>query len=48
MGIALSYFLLCRASGLWAYHDGGVQSDFCLTRENLAFFEGARRLEDSE
>ena len=48
MGIALSYFLLCRASELWAYHDGRVHADFCLTRGNLAFFEGVRRLADSE
>jgi len=48
MGIALSYFLLCRASELWAYHNGRVHADFCLTRRNLAFFEGARRLADSE
>lgn len=44
MGIALSYFLLCRASELWAYHNGLVHTDFCLTRGDLAFFEGARRL----
>ncbi|CAB1118551.1 unnamed protein product [Ectocarpus sp. CCAP 1310/34] len=44
MGIALSYFLLCRASELWAYHNGLVHADFCLTRGNLVFFEGSCQL----
>ena len=48
MGIALSYFLLCRASELWAYHNGRVHADFCLTRGNIAFFEGATRLDESD
>ncbi|CAB1119159.1 unnamed protein product [Ectocarpus sp. CCAP 1310/34] len=48
MGIALSYFLLCRASELWAYQNGLVHADFCLTRGNLVFFEGACRLARNE
>lgn len=44
MGLALSYFLLCRASELWAYDHGLVHSDFCLRRENLVFFERSQRL----
>lgn len=40
MGLALSYFLLCRASEIWAYDTGLVHSDFCLTRGDLAFFRG--------
>jgi len=48
MGIALSYFLLCRASELWAYDDGLVHADFCLTRGDLTFFLGERRLTDAE
>ena len=33
----MSYFLLCRASELWAYADGKVHPEFCLTRECLTF-----------
>lgn len=36
-GLALSYFLLCRASELWAYRNGFVHSGFCLTRGDLCF-----------
>ena len=37
LGLAVSYFMLCRASEMWAYADGKVHPDFCLTRECLAF-----------
>lgn len=40
LGLALSYFLLCRASELFAYANGLVHSDFCLTRDCLTFFRG--------
>ena len=40
LGLALSYFLLCRASELWAYVDGKVHPEFCLTRNCLTFFRG--------
>ena len=40
LGLALSYFLLCRASELFAYANGLVHADFCLTRDCLAFFRG--------
>ena len=37
LAIAVSYFLLCRASELWAYAEGHVHSEVCLTRNNLTF-----------
>ena len=42
LGLALSYFLLCRASELWAYVDGKVHPAFRLTRNCLTFFAEAR------
>ena len=38
LGLALSYFLLCRASELFAYVNGLVHSDLCLPRDCLTFF----------
>ena len=43
-GLALSYLLLCRASEIWAYETGLVQSEFCLTRQDLVFFKGVEIL----
>ena len=40
LGLALSYFLLCRASELFAYENGLVHPEFCLTRNCLTFFCG--------
>lgn len=40
LGLALSYFLLCRASELFAYANGLVHPEFCLTRDCLSFFRG--------
>ena len=40
LGLALSYFLLCRASELFASANGLVHPDFCLTRDCLNFFRG--------
>ena len=40
LGLALSYFLLCRVSELFAYANGLVHPDFCLTRDCLTFFRG--------
>ena len=40
LGLALSFFLLCRASELFAYANGLVHPDFCLTRDCLTFFGG--------
>ena len=40
LGLALSYFLLCRASELFAYANGLVHPDFCLTRDCLTSFRG--------
>ena len=40
LGLALSYFLLCQASELFAYANGLVHPDFCLTRDCLTFFRG--------
>ena len=31
-GLALSHLLLCRALEIWAYGNGLVNSEFCLTR----------------
>ena len=36
-GLAMSYFLLCRASELWAYANGQVHLEFCLTRNCFVF-----------
>ena len=44
LGVALSYFLLCRASELWAYGNGLVHADFCLTRGDLTFLKGDERI----
>ena len=40
LGLALSYFFLCRASELFACANGLVHLDFCLTRDCLTFFRG--------
>ena len=40
LGLALSYFLLCRASKQFAYANGLVHPEFCLTRDCLPFFRG--------
>ena len=40
LGLALSYFLLCRVSELFAYANGLVHPDFCLTRDYPTFFRG--------
>ena len=40
LGLALSYFLLCRASELFACANGLVHPDFCLTRDCPTFFRG--------
>ena len=44
MGLALAYFLLCRASELFAYDSGMVHPDYCLTRGDLTFFRGVQQL----
>ena len=44
LGLALSYFQLCRASEFWTYVDGKVHPDFCLTRSCLTFFRGELRV----
>ena len=38
LGLALSLFLLCRASELFACANGLVHPDFCLTRDCLTVF----------
>ena len=43
LGLALSYFLPCRAPELWANADGKVHPEFCLTRSCLPFFRGELR-----
>ena len=40
LGFTLSYFLLCRASESWAYANGKVHPEFCLTRNCLTFLQG--------
>ena len=37
LGVAVSYFMSCRAPEQWAYADGNVHPEFCLTRECLTF-----------
>lgn len=45
IGLALSYFLLCRASELFAYANGLVHPEFCLTRNCLTFFRGEAQVD---
>ena len=40
LGPALPYLLLCRASERFAYANGLVRPDFCLTRDCLTFCRG--------
>ena len=40
LGLALSYFLLCQASELFAYANGLVHPNFWLTRDCPIFFRG--------
>ena len=40
LGLALPYFLLYRTSEQFAYANGLVHPDFCLTRDFLPFFRG--------
>ena len=42
--LALSYLLLCRASEMWAYGNGLVHSELCLTRGDITFCNGPTRL----
>ena len=44
LGLAVSYFLLCRASELWAYANGQVHQEFCLARNCLTFFRGGMQV----
>ena len=37
LGLAVTYFLMCRASELWAYADGQAHPEFCLTRNSPTF-----------
>ena len=41
---ALPFHLLCRASEIWAYGNGLVHPDVCLSRRDLVFFAGAFQL----
>jgi hypothetical protein len=44
-GLAMSFFLLARASELWAYDTSGeVHPHYCLTRADLTFMRDGRRL----
>ena len=43
-GLTLWFHLLCRASEIWAFGNGQVHPDFCLTRRDLVFFAGASQL----
>ena len=43
LGLAVSYyFLLCRTSELWAYAEGNVHPERCLTRVCLSFSRGVQ------
>ena len=44
MRLALSYHLLCRASEIWAYGNGLVHPDFCLTKTDVVFIRGTTQL----
>ena len=37
--LAVSSFILCRALELWAYVNGQVHAELCLTRKCLPFFD---------
>ena len=38
LGLAVSHFLLCRASELCAYANGQVDPELCMIRECICFF----------
>ena len=40
LALALSYFLSCRASEVWAYADEKVDPEFCSTRNCHPFLLG--------
>ena len=40
----MSFYRLCRASDVWAFDNGLVHPDVCLTRRDLVFFVGASKL----
>ena len=44
LGLALSYFSLCRASEMWEYANGKIDLDFCLTRNCLTFCRGGSQV----
>ena len=45
LALAVSYFLLCRASTPGAYTDGKVHPAFCLAREFLTISRGGEQVE---
>ena len=45
LGLAVSHFMLCRASELWEYLDGKIHPEFYLTRECLMFSHGGVKIE---
>ena len=45
LAFAVSYFMLCRASDVWAYADGKVHPEVSSTRECLAFSLGGIQVE---
>ena len=42
--LAVSYFFMCRASELYATSNGTVHKEFCLTRKDVRFLVGNRRV----
>ena len=48
LGLALTYFLFCRASELFAYTNGLVHPEFCLTRDCVTFFRGEVQVDIEE
>ena len=42
IGLALTYFILLRASEVFAEDDGSVHAVYCLRGGNLAFYAGER------
>ena len=45
IGLALTYLILLRASGMFAEENGSVHAVYCLRVEDVAFYAGERQVE---
>ncbi|CAB1109183.1 unnamed protein product [Ectocarpus sp. CCAP 1310/34] len=44
LGLAVSYFFMCRPSEIFAYGNGKIHKEFGITRGNVAFWKGEQQL----